>query len=338
MKPPTIAAEAAAECAVESTMKPRAKALERAKAAPKKRAAKGATSPVMLPVVAADFTAKSIVVDGTTVTFADKAAHIVTIDVATADALLLRNTRNRKINLQNLNKILTDMRNDDYRFTGGSIVLSTTGTLLDGQHRLTGVVSSCVSIEVVLVTGVEALAQTNMDSGRVRTLPEILRLAGEVNENSLAAAIVGIQSWERGERASDSSTGLTPINTSLEFLEEHPVLRDVVREAYAVSQRIPGLTNKQVCQMVWAFDKLDQGDRVDFFAKLMSGAGLEEGNPVLVLRNFLTKDASAPVKVSSYHRAAVTCKAWNAYRGGSSVRALRFKAGGAKPEEFPEPV
>lgn len=304
----------------------------------KKRASRAKTGPMMLPVVEADFTLPSILVDGTTVTFADKAAHIVTIDVATADALLLRNTRNRRINQQNLNKILTDMRNDDYRFTGGSIVMSTTGTLLDGQHRLTGVVTSCVSIEVVLVTGVEPQAQTNMDSGRVRTLPEILRLAGEVNENSLAAAIVGIQSWERGERASDSSTGLTTINTSLEFLDENPVLRDIVREAYSVSQRVQGLTNKQVSQMIWAFDKLDQGDRVDFFAKLMSGAGLEEGNPVLVLRNFLVKDASAPSRVSSHHRAAIVCKAWNAYRAGTTVKSLRFKAGGAKPDVFPEPM
>jgi hypothetical protein len=128
---------------------------------------------------------------------------------------------------------------------------------------------------------------------------------------------------------------------SLEFLTEQPEIRDVVREAYSVSQRVPGLTNKQVSQLIWAFDKDDKDDkddRSDFFAKLVSGAGLVEGDPVLALRNFLLRDASPVAKVTSYHRMAMTCKAWNIYRDRRTVGTLKFKAGGAKPEAFPEPM
>lgn len=278
-----------------------------------------------------------LVIDGTKIVFAEQAAHVVTIGPAAAAALMSRNRGNRKIRPQNLNKIITDLNNGDYSFNGSSVVVSTEGLLLDAQHRLLAVIETGVSIKTVIVTGVLAKAQGDMDSGKIRTLSENLHRAGEVAEVQLSSALFGIQAWERGERSSDSAKGLMTNNTSIAFLEQHPEIRDIVREAFPVSAAVPGLTHKQVCQLIWAFDKISAEDRVGFFSALSSGAGLAEGSPILALRNFLHKDSASPAKVTSYHRTALTCKAWNFYRDGQSASNIRFVAGGVKPDVFPEP-
>jgi hypothetical protein len=280
---------------------------------------------------------QSMYVNGMKLDFAEIAAHVVTIGPEDAARLLSRNTRNRSIKLPNLNKIITDLNNGNYTYNGSSIVISTAGSVLDGQHRLAGVVLTGVAIQSVITTGVVPEAQGDMDSGKVRTLAENLELRGETNGNQLSAVLVGIQAWDRGERGNETPTGLTTNNTSLTFLGQHPELRDLTNEAYPLAARIPGLTGKQVAQLIWAFDKLSVDDRKDFFEKLDSGTNLEEGNPVLVLRNFLQKESQSASKVSSYHRTALVCKAWNQYRGGSRGK-LTFKPGGANPEGFPEPI
>jgi hypothetical protein len=279
-----------------------------------------------------------LVIDGTKLVFAEQAAHVVTIGPAAAAALMSRNEGNRRIRPQNLNKIITDLNNGDYSFNGSSVVLSTEGLLLDAQHRLLAVIETGVPIKTVIVTGVLVKAQGDMDSGKVRTLGENLRRAGEVNETQLSSALVGIQAWERGERSIDGGKGLTTNNTSIAFLEQNPHIRDIVRDAFTVASNTPGLTHKQVSQLIWAFDKISVEDRIGFFNDLVTGVGLKAGSPVLALRNFLQKDSTSTAKVSPYYRVALTCKAWNHYREGRSIQSLRFNPGGAKPDEFPEPV
>lgn len=71
----------------------------------------------------------------------------------------------------------------------------------------------------------------------------------------------------------------------------------------------------------------------EFFDKLRTGAGLAEGDPILVLRNRLAMDGSTRLATESPEVLAWFIKAWNAWRKGRTIKVLRFKAG----ETFPEP-
>jgi hypothetical protein len=280
--------------------------------------------------------AKSIVVDGQKLVFAERAAHIITLGPKDAAELLKRNINNRDIRPQNLNKIITDIQNGDYLFNGSSIVLSNKGVVLDAQHRLLAVVESGMSIVTVIVTGVEGAAQKDMDSGKIRTLKENLTRDGELYPGHLAAVLFGLQSWERGERSTDASKGLTTNSTCMAFLAEHPEVRDLTRESSRVAALVQGLSGKQVAQLMWAFDKHSAADREDFFEKLITGAGLLANNPILALRNFLQNESTSNAKVTPAYRTGLTCRAWNMYRAGDTGK-LSYKPGGSKPESFPEP-
>jgi hypothetical protein len=276
-------------------------------------------------------------IPGTPIDFSKREAHVVSITPEAAEILLQLNVKNRKFKTDNFKKLTTDMVNGNFRFTGEPITFDHEGRLLNGQHRLTGVVHTGTTIDVVLVTGVATEAQADMDAGSRRSLRDTMELNGELYPAVLSSILYGVQAWERGERTAESS-GKTTDSTSLAFLAANPVVRDITREAARVSPKVPGLTARQVGVLIWAFDKLSVSDREDFFEKLISGAGLPGGNPILTLRNFLGRDAKSAHQASPNHRLAVTVKAWNAYREGQYLGALRFSGGGSKPEAFPEPL
>jgi hypothetical protein len=282
-----------------------------------------------------------VIIDGKTIVFANVDAHVVRITPEVAAMLLLRNNArksNRPIDQGNLCKLLTDVQNDDFTYNGASFVLSTDGDILDGQHRLTAIVQTGVTLVAVIATGVQVKAQRDMDSGKARTLADNLTMDSELYPSTLAAVLIGLQAWERGERSTHQSSRGTTINTSYHFLEKHPETRQIAKEAFTLATKIPGFGPKPLAQFMWAFDKLSVRDRKDFFDKLASGAGLPEGDPILQLRNFLQKDAQSAATVTPHHRAAMLCRAWNMYRAGDARKQkLAFRAGGAKPEAFPEP-
>ena len=270
--------------------------------------------------------------------FSVQAATIMLITPSIATAWLTMNRKNREISKTNLAKISRDLNDGHFLFTGESVKISEEGCLLDGQHRLTAIVNTRISAKMVVITGVQEVAQAVMDSGKPRTLPGVLQISGEAQASNLSSVLSGIQTWERGIRLQDNATVAT-ISSSLAFLDANPIVREITRQSATLAPKVPGLTIKQIGQLIWALDhKLDApADRKDFFAKLVSGAGLPEGDPILALRNFLANDKASYKSVTAYYRMAVTVKAWNAYRQSEQIRSLRFKAGGAKPEAFPEP-
>lgn len=291
----------------------------------------------------AHLTEAKTAIPGIHLNFRKREVHIATLGPGAAETLLQLNVRNRAASALNVERLATDMRDGAFRFTGESICFDTDGTLLNGQHRLLAIIESGCHIEVVIVTGVGAEAQGNMDAGKKRSLADTLQLNGEKYWDTLAAILGAVQVWENGERLVGSGSSRRDItnDTSLRFLAEHPELRDIT--AYAVKlttgkDRIIGLTSMQVGVLTWAFDKLNAEDRIDFFEKLQSGANLHDGHPILTLKNFLARDAKSNQKVSVHYRNAVTVKAWNAYRDSADIRHLRFAPGGAKPERFPEPM
>lgn len=269
-----------------------------------------------------------------------RAAVIMLITPQMALAWLALNVKNRPRNKGGLGRLITDALAGRFLFTGAAIQFSIEGRLLDGQHRLTMIVETGIPQEMVVVTGVETKAQAAMDSGTTRTLAHNLTMQRDISRfaaTNLAATITITRAWEMGERTHDGSKGLT-IATGLAWFDEHPELLELSLEATRLAAKLPVLTTKQVALFIWVFDKLDVDDRKDFFAKLASGAGMDDGNPVLTLRNKLLKiQGSRTETLTPISRLGITFKAWNAYREGVTVKNITFRGGGSNPEAFPEP-
>lgn len=262
---------------------------------------------------------------------------VVTITPAIAEEYLGAVAEGRRSSSKSVDRLVTDLRAGNFIFTADPIKFGTNKELLDGANRLRAVIKSGVSITVLLATGVAVEARNVIDTGAKFGLKNALERRGTAHAANVAGALTAVQAWEREEHTLHPKTGATTNSTSLTFLDAHPEIESIAHEAARYASKIPTLTSKQISALIWAFDKLDRDYRTTFFAKLISGANLEANSPILQLRNLLADEQVSASKRSPRFVFAVTIKAWNSYRTGTTVRSLNFVGGGVHPQEFPIP-
>lgn len=266
---------------------------------------------------------------------------IVTITPQYAEELLGRNPRNRILRPRNLANLERAMLNGEWELNGEAIKVDTDGFVLDGQHRLHAVVNTGVSIQTILVEGLPSETQDTMDTGKSRTLADILQIRGEANATALAALIRRVVLVERhGLPVAflSSTAGYVLTNREcLEWFEENQWVRDYVHPGRKVA-RHSALNGAGAGVLMWYFEMLDTEDAQHFFARLIDGVNLTERDPIHVLRKaHKTIIDDSRGERNQRYIAAITIKAWNAYREGREISMLKFRPGGANPESFPEP-
>jgi hypothetical protein len=99
------------------------------------------------------------------------------------------NRHNRNCEDRRIAQYARDMRAGGWMFTGEAIKISREGVLLDGQHRLYGVIDAGRTVPLLVITGLDPRAQEVMDQGIPRRLHDALALRGEPDPNNLAAAL-----------------------------------------------------------------------------------------------------------------------------------------------------
>lgn len=267
---------------------------------------------------------------------------LVRLTVGLAEELLGRNIANRRIHKVNLQRLTEALERGEWVFDGAPIRRGTDGTLLDGQHRCMAVVKTGVEVDVILIDGLHASTQSVMDSGPTRTLADMLDIRGEAQTRALAAIIRAHVTVARRGLEAAFSAGLggaagVPLTTSLglAWLDANPWVRDYVRRSHGGFWPMSGTS---AAILMHAFDELDAEDSSYFWLRLQDGAGLDVDSPIRFLRETLIrKHEDLHSKRDQRFYAAITIKAWNAYREGRSISQLRFRLGGAAPESFPEP-
>lgn len=276
--------------------------------------------------------------------------NVVDITPELGKKWLAQNTHNRNLRERVVNGYAADMRDGNWvedgqsiKFAKGDVVLLDNppivgGALLDGQHRLSAIVTADVTVRMLVVSNLHNNTQEVMDTGAKRVLGDVLKLRGEPYAVSLAAVLLRVYLWKQGYRKSLKGAGNSrPTHRQLlETLEQHPELRrsveiaDRVRKTGKLSASTAGLCH-------WLFNQIDVDDCAFFFARLSDGVGLMTEDPVYALRRVLENFASDRGRPDDALVTALVIKAWNAYREGRSVGVIAYRPGGAKPEAYPEP-
>ena len=105
-------------------------------------------------------------------------ARVENITPYKALLLLESNTRNRKMRKERVDMYTRDMREGRWRTNGESIVVTESGVLVDGQHRLQAVVNSGITVQMVVSTVPDSEAQY-YDIGRGRLLYDSIKISGD---------------------------------------------------------------------------------------------------------------------------------------------------------------
>ena len=261
-------------------------------------------------------------------------ARVEMITPERAEQLLALNTINRGISGSVVDKYARDMRAGRWRLNGQTIKLTTSGQLLDGQHRLEAVKKARRAFPAIVVEGVPESCLGSLDVGHKRSLGEILRDRGEVNTASLASALRWL--WMLKHEVILAANTSPTNGEMLELLEENSGIRN--GQKYAASLRdFMGSGITAALHFVFSEKSADQADA--FFERLVDGVELTSTNPIYHLRERLIKiRASHRVRAAEAERVALAIKAWNAFREKRPLQQLSWRTRGAAREELPTAV
>lgn len=269
-----------------------------------------------------------------------------TITPRRARLMLEHNERNRRIKPGSVTRYAQDMMEGRWQSNGAPIVFDSTGRLVDGQHRLHALIEADVSLRMLVVRGVAPDAQKTMDQAAPRTLADWLAFQGESNVHQLASVTMMDARWN--DRAEPSPARafsnyqqdkLTRSRCVAWFDAHREELREATRRGVTYSRRRGQLLSAGMMGVLWLnLHRLSPDDADLFFDQLSQGAGLSEGDAVLALRTQLIQLKSGRDHATALYKAALTIKAWNRFIQGEPVGVLRYKAGGAHRERFPQPL
>lgn len=114
----------------------------------------------------------------------------VKVTPSMASELLKKNSNNRRINQGIVANYASMMINGKWKEdTFELIKIDLNGNILDGQHRLTAIVKSGISINLHLVDGMEENVFDVLDTGKKRNTTDIFHISGVKNSNIMPSII-----------------------------------------------------------------------------------------------------------------------------------------------------
>lgn len=268
--------------------------------------------------------------------------EVVTVTPAVAEELLKKNTRNRNIVETIVKDYAKAMTEGRWKFDGASIRISPDGLILDGQHRLSAILLSGVTLKMSVWYNIEDEAQNSMDTGRKRSLADALAIDGVRDPNNVSSTTSIYAAWMSGARGSMLvQPNIRPqIPQLVQFYKNNSaIIEEAVVKTRTVVKHFR--VQNRLLALAWCvFSQIDYDDAELFFEALATGAGLSEDDSILRLRNILIKESSDATRNFRMAPAVVLgliFKAWNLYRDGEPVKTLRYRPGGSTKEAFPIP-
>jgi hypothetical protein len=257
------------------------------------------------------------------------------ITPAMAEIMLQWNVRNRPLTDSLVKRYTRLMKGGRWSYTGEPLIFSTE-RLLDGQHRLAACVASGQAIEALVVFGAPDSAFAFIDVGKTRTAANIFAINGVSNHAIMAAAIQWIVGYEGGGMMSGAATGHVGMDHDALYAEylKHDGLQDSAWVARAFG-RAKIVSPSMMCAIHYICARKNRAMADEFFRKVGEGIGFDgKKDPAYKLHKHLVDAAVSQQRVGRKVAAALTIKAWNAYRLNRDVGVMRFGA----DETFPRAI
>ena len=242
-----------------------------------------------------------------------------------AETLLEKNTGNRKIHTKTVKRYSDEMKKGRWLLNGETIKISSTGTILDGQHRLSAVIDSGVSMETFIVTDIDDGSFTSIDIGKKRSAADALYIHG-CGKNHMAKAsctrfIFNLMIGKNTEAAVRVSAENSDILN--QFLVMGDDFNNDIDAACCLNNAKTLIGYMSLGSFYYLFGKVDKHKRDEFFNGINTGEGLSAGSPILFLRNKILHTRSKGRKMLSEDLINLTIAAWLAFIDGKTVSYLR---------------
>lgn len=253
----------------------------------------------------------------------------LTITPDYAGTLLSKNTKNRTVIKCHLRKLEEVLRRGEWVFNGEPIIVASSGRVLDGQHRLMACVNTGISIDAIVVFGIDESVFDTIDQGATRTIGNVLDVDGEENYNTIAATLKNFWGFCKTGQIYDGGgwVGGFTAHTARVLLSSHPGIRDSVK----LCLRCEHYKSKSLLAALhYIFTFSNQQAAAELIEVLEAGGG-DKDRPFHVLREHVIYSRMNRVPMGNRSLAAKTIRAFNAEVTGEWVKRLQFKHDGQFP-------
>ena len=261
-------------------------------------------------------------------------ADVELVKPVLAEEWLGKNERNRNIRERIVASYARDMAAGKWRLTGEGIKFAANGQLLDGQHRLHAVIRANVPVWMLVVRGLAPETQLVMDSGAQRMAGDALRLLGETNYTSLAAAGRIAILYTSGRLDSGDNAKVTHTEI-LDFITDNADLRRAVDLAASWRTQID-VPLSVLSLAVWILLRVDPDECVLFFSRVAEKTNLPARDPALALINRLMEIRRTNRRMGRPDYLSLIIRAWNYWRTRKPVTNLPVQASGSSVD-IPQP-
>lgn len=257
--------------------------------------------------------------------------QIVDITPAMAEQFLKNDTHNRPATPRTVEEYARDMAAGNWHTNGEAFQIAEDGTVLNGGHRFRAIVMSGVTLkDQVLVTGLPIAAQKTMDGGRKRNMTQDLQIMGVSNAGTCTGLTLRGWLWDKGDVKFTRTVRPTRLELDEYWVKNQSQIERAAEIARRVNNTFRPATATAVGTVHLITSRISVGDAAEFFAFLGSGAGLEEGNPILALRNRMVRDYTLKNHNTDYTKIHMILRAWNGWRDDETMSKIQFT-----PESLP---
>jgi hypothetical protein len=248
---------------------------------------------------------------------------VVTMTPQLAESCLLRNAGNRKVRLPHVKRLSKIMLNGGWKLAQP---LLWDGSLEEGQHRLWAVYLSGATIDTTLmVVPKQEQLFAVIDTGKGRSASDALYTAGSNGQSvAVAQAVSLLWRYDIGGLGISKQPKVRAMENIevLNYAKERPEITStahLIAGSHPRAATVIGHKGVAVAFGYMLVKIFDEDALNEFYAPLGSGANLRELDPILALRDRLTRVGEDDEKMDAPHRLALMIRAFDLHRKGLQV-------------------
>ena len=256
----------------------------------------------------------------------ESAIESITPDMAMA-LLESNNFANRPVSQDRVSEYAEMMQNGRWALNGETLIFGTNGELLNGQHRLWAIVESGMTVQILVVRGVDPAVFHTIDTGMKRSRAQVLAMRGYRNAGRLSATTSWVAYWDMHKTFPTGklqTVGKADPMFCENVLTQHPMIEECDRVMATYKMPLMRQAKPLLVALYVIFREHSPEHADEFFRRLNV---LEFGGTGCPLKALVATTSSAWVlskmERSPRFRAVYWFKAFNAFLTGSSVAMLR---------------
>ena len=257
-------------------------------------------------------------------------ATIVRVTPEVAQNYLKNGGKNRKVDDDKVLFYTAMMENGEWKENGEAIIFDKMGSLKDGQHRCHAIIKSNHSFWIPIITDVACDVMATIDTGKNRSLSDILTINGFKNTSTLSAVIIMILKRGDGLRFVNAQRSKTGVSNSFALdycIKNEDALVRLVKESISLNKAQP-YSVLGVSKIAYGLYRIGGYDFTDVhinFIKHVLGNMHNDGNAAQYLHKKLYNSRINKEPLNWTWVMAIFIKAWNLFiEGDPAVKYLQY--------------